>query len=170
MKEKSGRSYARRAIYAVIGLPSNLFYSTSIPTIIVVLKKKREDLNRDILFIDASKDFEKVKTQNVLKQEHIDAILEMYSNRTDVDKKAHLASFDEIKKNDFNLNIPRYVDTSEKEEDINIAEVIDSIKNINSEIAKLNEKIYANMQKLTSDDTNLLSQITNLANLFKGDK
>ncbi len=156
------------AIYAVIGLPANLFYSTGIPTIIMVLKKKRVDLNRDILFIDASKDFEKVKTQNALKQEHIDAILEMYTNRTDVDKKAHLASFEEIKKNDFNLNIPRYVDTSEKEEDINIAAVVASIKEIDSEIAKLNEEIYLNMQNLTSDDKDLMTQISDLTNVFKG--
>lgn len=155
------------AIYAIIGLPANLFYSTGIPTIIMVLKKKREDLNRDILFIDASKDFEKIKTQNTLKPEHIDAILDMYINRVDVAKKAHLASFEEIQKNDYNLNIPRYVDTSEKEEEINIQEVTKEIREIDSEIKKLNEEIYKNMLNLTSEDSELISQISDLAKLFK---
>lgn len=158
------------AIYAVIGLPANLFYSTGIPTIIVVLKKKREDLSRDILFIDASRDFEKVKTKNILKPEHIDAIINMYKDRTDVDKKAHLASFEEIKKNDFNLNIPRYVDTSEEEEEINIGEVTASIRTIDEEIAKLNKEILSNLQQLTTDDEDLMSQITDLTNLFKDEK
>lgn len=158
------------AIYAIIGLPANLFHNTGIPTIIMILKKKREDLSRDILFIDASKDFEKVKTQNVLKPEHIDAILELYTNRKDVDKKAHLASFEEIQKNDFNLNIPRYVDSSEEVEEINIGEVITSIKEIDSEIAKLNNEVYMNLQELTSEDKDLLSQISELASLFKASK
>ncbi len=155
------------AIYAIIGLPANLFYSTGIPTIIMVLKKKREDLNRDILFIDASKNFEKIKTQNTLKPEHIDAILDMYVNRVDVVRKAHLASFEEIQKNDFNLNIPRYVDTSEKEEEINIQEVTKEIREIDSEIKQLNEEIYKYMLNLTSEDNELISQISDLAKLFK---
>ena len=158
------------AIYAVIGLPSNLFYSTGIPTIIMVLKKKRDNLNRDILFIDASKDFEKVKTQNTLNSEHINAIINMYMDRKDVDKKAHLASFDEIKKNDFNLNIPRYVDTSEAEEDIDINSVISSINSIDEEIAKLNQEIYSNMLNLTSTDPELLAQIKSLTELFTSNK
>lgn len=158
------------AIYAVIGLPANLFYSTGIPTIIVVLKKKREDLSRDILFIDASRDFEKVKTKNILKPEHIDAIINMYNDRVDVDKKAHLASFEEIQKNDFNLNIPRYVDTSEEEPEINIGEITASIRNIDDEITKLNAEIFTNLQQLTTTDADLMSQITDLSNLFKDAK
>ena len=156
------------AIYAVIGLPANLFYSTGIPTIIMILKKNRETtVDRDILFIDASQDFEKVKTQNVLRPEHIDAIINIYKERKNVDKKAHLASFEEIEKNDFNLNIPRYVDTSEEEEDVNIADVVASINDIDTEISKLNNEIYAAMQDLTSEDKELLNQIQLLADLFK---
>ena len=97
------------AIDAVIGLPANLFYNTSIPTTIVVLKKDKQD--RDVLFIDASKNFKKVKTQNELRDEDVEKILTTYKERKDIDKYAHLASFDEIKENEFNLNIPRYVDT-----------------------------------------------------------
>lgn len=154
------------AIYAVIGLPANLFYSTGIPTIIMVLKKRRDNLNRDILFIDASHDFEKVKTQNVLKPEHIDDILKMYLERKDVEKKAHLASYEEIEKNDFNLNIPRYVDSSEKEEEINLTDVISSIKTIDNEISQLNKEVYANLLELTSEDEALKEEISSLADLF----
>ncbi len=155
------------AIYAIIGLPANLFYSTGIPTIIMVLKKKRDNLNRDILFIDASHDFEKIKTQNVLKPEHIDAIIKMYLDRKDVEKKAHLASYEEIEKNDFNLNIPRYVDSSEKEEEINLTEVISSIKDIDNEITQLNMEVYKNLLELTSEDPSLKEEISALSELFR---
>ena len=154
------------AIYAVIGLPANLFYSTSIPTIIMVLKKNRDNLHRDILFIDASQEFEKEKTQNKLKPHHIDAILKLYTERKDVDKKAHLATFEEIEKNDFNLNIPRYVDAFEEEPEINISEVVNSINEIDKEIGKLNQDIASQIQELTSDDKELLDQIRSLSNLF----
>ncbi len=155
------------AIYAIIGLPANLFYSTGIPTIIMVLKKSRDNLDRDILFIDASHDFEKIKTQNVLKPEHIDAIIKMYLERKDVEKKAHLAPYEEIEKNDFNLNIPRYVDSSEKEEEINLTEVISSIKDIDNEINQLNIKVYENLLELTSEDPALKEEISALSELFK---
>ena len=94
-------------IYAVIGLPANLFYNTSIPTCIIVLKKHRE--GRDVLFIDASKKFDKGKKQNAMTDEHIDAVLNLYNDRKTVEKESYLASFEDIEKNDFNLNIPRYV-------------------------------------------------------------
>ena len=100
-------------IYAVIGLPANLFYNTSIPTCIIVLKKHRD--GRDVLFIDASKKFNKGKKQNEMTDAHIDEVLALYSKRETVEGEAVLASFDEIEKNDFNLNIPRYVDNFEKE-------------------------------------------------------
>ena len=90
------------AIYAVIGLPANMFYNTSIPTCIIVLKKHRE--GRDVLFIDASKLYEKKKKQNVMQEKHIDHVLELYCNRVSVDKEAYLASFEDIQANDYNLN------------------------------------------------------------------
>ena len=105
-------------IYAVIGLPANLFYNTSIPTCIIVLKKHRD--GRDVLFIDASKKFNKGKKQNEMTDEHIDEVLALYSDRKTVEKESYLASFEDIEKNDFNLNIPRYVDNFEKEEDVDI--------------------------------------------------
>lgn len=95
-------------IYAVIGLPANLFYNTSIPTCIIVLKKHRD--GRDVLFIDASGKYEKGKRQNSMTDEHIDSVIELYNGRTTVEKESFLAGFEDIEKNDFNLNIPRYVD------------------------------------------------------------
>lgn len=117
-------------IDAVIGLPANLFYGTSIPACIIVFKKCRE--NDDILFIDASKEFDKVKTQNVLSEEHINKIVETYKSRSDIDKYSRKVAISEIEENEYNLNIPRYVDTFEEEEPIDIDEV-------NREIARLKQ-------------------------------
>jgi len=117
---------------AVIGLPANLFYGTSIPATVLVFKKcRRED--EDILFIDASKEFEKDKNQNRLTDENIQKIFKTYLNRKEVDKYAHKASLDEIKENDFNLNIPRYVDTFEPEPEIDINLVAKEIKKLQKE-------------------------------------
>lgn len=128
---------------AVIGLPANLFYGTSIPTTILVFKKNRQA--KDVLFIDASSDFEKAKNQNNLRDSDVDKIVAAYKSREDVDKYAHVATVDEIKENDFNLNIPRYVDTFEEEEPIDIDEVKKEIAAIDLEIAKL-EKEFAEME------------------------
>jgi type I restriction enzyme M protein len=95
---------------AVIGLPANIFYGTGIPTCILVFKKCREN-PENILFIDASQEFEKVKTQNVLREEHINKIIDTYRNRKSIEKFSHCALLKEIADNDYNLNIPRYVDT-----------------------------------------------------------
>jgi type I restriction enzyme M protein len=111
----------------VIGLPANIFYGTSIPTCILVFKKCRENPD-DILFIDASQHFEKVKTQNVLRQEHIDKIIDTYRNRTETLKYSKKATLEEIAKNDYNLNIPRYVDTFEAEDSIDIEAIAEEIK------------------------------------------
>lgn len=135
------------SIYAVIGLPSNMFYNTSIPTCILVLKKHRE--GRDVLFIDASKFFEKEKKQNVMNDEHIDKVLELYSDRKTVDKVAYLASYEDIKKNDFNLNIPRYVDTSEEEEEIDLKELTTNMRETNKAIKECNEALIAMLGELT---------------------
>lgn len=108
-------------IDAIIGLPSNLFFGTSIPVSIIVCKKNRNGNNGNILFIDASKEFEPGKNQNVLTDEHIQKIYNAYQERKNIDKFAHVAPMEEIVENGFNLNIPRYVDTFEEEEQIDIA-------------------------------------------------
>ena len=125
---------------AVIGLPANIFYGTSIPTCILVFKKCKEDPEH-ILFIDASKEFEKVKNQNMLREEHINKIVETYRNRTVIEKYSHLATLQEVADNDYNLNIPRYVDTFEAEEEIDIQVVMQEIKSLEAKRAQLDKEI-----------------------------
>ena len=132
---------------AVIGLPANIFYGTSIPTCILVFKKCRENPD-DILFIDASNDFEKVKTQNVLREQHIDKIIETYRKRIKIEKYSHLASLQEIADNDYNLNIPRYVDTFEEEDEIDIAVVMGEIKQLEAKRAELDKEIDVYFKEL----------------------
>lgn len=108
-------------IDAIIGLPSNLFFGTNIPVSIIVCKKNRNGNSGNILFIDAAKEFEPGKNQNILTEEHIQKIYKAYQERKDVDKFAHVASMKEVVENGFNLNIPRYVNTFEEEELVNIA-------------------------------------------------
>lgn len=109
-------------IDAVVGLPANIFYGTSIPTCVLVLKKCRKHKD-DILFIDASGGFDKVKTQNILRSEHIQKIVEAYKARSNQERFSHVASLAEIKANDYNLNIPRYVDTFEIEDAIDLVAI-----------------------------------------------
>ena len=135
------------SIYAVIGLPSNMFYNTSIPTCIIVLKKHRE--GRDVLFIDASKQYEKEKKQNEMKEEHIDHVLELYNNRKTVEKEAYLASYDDIVANDFNLNIPRYVDTTEEEPEIDLRELTQNIKETDEAIKEGNKALLGMLKELS---------------------
>lgn len=123
----------------VIGLPANLFYGTSIPTTILVLKKNRT--NKDILFIDASNDYEKGKNQNNLTDANIDKIIETFKKRVDVEKYSHVASLKEVQDNEFNLNIPRYVDTFEEEAPVDLQEVKKMLAQDNQEIEKLEAEI-----------------------------
>ena len=134
-------------IDAIIGLPANIFYGTTIPTCILVLKKCRKE-DDNILFIDASREFEKVKTQNKLRPEHIEKIVSTYRERKEIEKYSHLATLDEIKENDFNLNIPRYVDTFEEEEPIDIKLVMKEIKDLEAKRAELDKEIEIYLREL----------------------
>ena len=125
---------------AVIGLPANIFYGTSIPTSILVFKKCREHPD-DILFIDASAHFEKVKNQNVLRDSDIDRIVDAYRDRTETEKFSHRATMAEIAENDFNLNIPRYVDTFEEEAAVDLDAVLAELKAIDAEMARVDATI-----------------------------
>ena len=116
----------------VIGLPSNLFYGTGIPAVILVFKRNRPD--DTVIFIDASREFGPGTPQNKLRPQDIEKIVATYQQRESVDKYAYLAAFAEIEENDFNLNIPRYVDTFEPEPDIDVAIV-------QTEIAELDEAL-----------------------------
>ena len=130
----------RNYLDAVIGLPANIFYGTSIPTCILVFKKCREESD-NVLFIDASAHFEKVKNQNHLRAEDIEKIVTTYRERKEEDKYSHLATLEEIEENDYNLNIPRYVDTFEEEEPIDLDEVSKQLKALESEMKLTNESI-----------------------------
>mgnify|MGYP004442906209 FL=1 len=133
-------------IDTIIGLPANLFYGTSIPTIIMVLKRNKN--NKDILFIDASQEFEKAKAKNTLSQENIDKIVNAYKDRKDIDRYSHVASKDEVIQNDYNLNIPRYVDTSEKEPEIDLKAVLSKISETEKEISTLEKDIFEQLKIL----------------------
>ncbi len=134
-------------IDAIIGLPANIFYGTSIPTCILVMKKCRKE-DDNVLFIDASKDFEKVKTQNKLRSEHIKKIIETYRNRAELERYSHLATIQEIVENNYNLNIPRYVDTFEEEEEIDIKAVMAEIKELETKRAELDKEIEGFLKEL----------------------
>ena len=127
---------------AVIGLPANVFYGTSIPTCILVFKKCRQDDNT-VLFIDASNEFEKAKNQNNLTDGNVDKIVATYKNREVIDKYSYVATLDEIKENDYNLNIPRYVDTFEEEEQISLDEVATAIQQTQKEILQAEKELFA---------------------------
>lgn len=135
---------------AVIGLPANIFFGTSIPTCILVFKKCKEHPD-DVLFIDASEHFDRVGTQNVLRPQHIDKIIDTYRNRTTEDKYSYVATLDEIAENDYNLNIPRYVDTFEEEEAVDISAVAQEIKQVNASLIETNKEIAAFCQELNID-------------------
>lgn len=131
---------------AVIGLPANLFFGTSIPTCILVFKKCKK--NDDIFFIDASKEYESGKNQNRLTDENIEKILDTYINRKDVEKYAHAVFLEEIEENDYNLNIPRYVDTFEEEEEIDIKAVMKEIKELEAKRDELDKEINVYLKEL----------------------
>lgn len=145
----------KNQIDAIIGMPPGLFYSTGIPTVVLVLKKNRP--NKDVLFIDASKGFEKDKNQNKLREEDIDKIINTYKERKDVERYAHVASFDEIKENDFNLNIPRYVDTFIPEPPVDLKKVAADLHETNIEIQKNQKELVGMLKELTSEDDDIMA-------------
>ena len=135
-------------IDAIIGLPANLFHGTSIPTVCIVLKKKRNGNSGNILFIDASKEFKAGKKQNELLDENIDKIVKAYAERKDIEKYAHVASMEEIEKNEYNCNIPRYVDTSEDEEEIDISAVKAELADIMAKKQNAIDKVNSTLKQL----------------------
>ena len=131
---------------AVIGLPANLFFGTSIPACILIFKKNRT--HNDILFIDASREYEKGKNQNNLTDEHIAKIVETYKSRSEIQKYSHVATLEEIQENDYNLNIPRYVDTFEEEEIIDLDATKTNIVTIENELIEIKSKMSGYLQEL----------------------
>ena len=133
---------------AVIGLPANLFHGASIPVVVLVLKTKRNGNSGNILFVDASKEYKPGKVQNELTDENIQKIVDTYISRKDVPKYAHVALMQEIIDNGYNLNIPRYVDTSEEEEEIDLAKVTAELAEITAKKQAAIDKVNAIMKEL----------------------
>lgn len=125
---------------AVIGLPANIFYGTGIPTCILVISKCRVN-DGDVLFIDASNDFEKDGNKNKLEEHHLETIVDTYRERKTIDKYSYVASLEEIAENDYNLNIPRYVDTFEEEEPVDLDLVSTELQSLETEMQKTDAEI-----------------------------
>ncbi|HWR02359.1 MAG TPA: type I restriction-modification system subunit M [Chlorobaculum sp.] len=138
---------------AVIGLPGNLFQTTNIPVAILVFDRSREKGGsredcRDVLFVDASREFVSSKNQNTLSDEHIGKIMQTFRDRRDVYRFAHMADVAEISENDFNLNIPRYVDTYEEEEEIDIDAVQREIEQLEKELVEVRAKMAEKLKEI----------------------
>jgi type I restriction enzyme M protein len=138
---------------AVIGLPGNLFPTTSIPVAILIFDRSREkgganQERREVIFVDASRDYLPGKNQNALSDDHIRKIVATVKARQTVEKYAHVATFEEIKENDFNLNIPRYVDTFEEEEEIDIDAVQQEIDQLESELVEVRAKMAVMLKEI----------------------
>lgn len=141
---------------AVIGLPTNLFTTTGIPVAILVFDRSREsdganENRKDVLFIDASKEFTPGKTQNLLEEGHIAKIIDTYRARSEIDKFSHRANLKEIAENEFNLNIPRYVDTFEPEDAIDVTALQKEINAIETELANIRKRMATHLRELGVD-------------------
>ncbi|MCK5940849.1 MAG: N-6 DNA methylase, partial [Planctomycetes bacterium] len=130
----------------VVGLPANLFFGTGIPAAVVVFDKGKKD--KGVFFIDASREFADGKKQNKLRTEDIDKIVATWRARVDVEKYASLVSLEQMEENDFNLNIPLYVDTFEEEEPIDVEEVQREIAEIEGELVKVREELAVALKEL----------------------
>ena len=141
---------------AVVGLPANLFTTTGIPVAVLIFDRSREqgganEARRDVLFIDASKDFTPGKTQNVMEEAHVARVLDTYAQRAEIARYSHRADVAEIAENDFNLNIPRYVDNFQAEEEINVAALQRDINRIEAELAEVRERMAGYLRELGVD-------------------
>ncbi len=141
---------------AVVGLPANLFTTTGIPVSVLVFDRSREEggqnaTRKDVLFIDASREFTPGKTQNVMDEAHIAKVVETFRTHATVEKYSHRASPEEIAENDFNLNIPRYVDTFEPEEEIDVAALQQEIDKIEAELAEVRGRMRGYLKELGVD-------------------
>ena len=137
----------------MIGLPKGLFQTTDIPVAILIFDKSRQEGGtnqdrKDIVFIDASNEFISGKKQNTLSEEHIEKILTTYRERKEIEKYSHVATPQEIAENDYNLNIPRYVDTFEEEAEIDLPAVKSEIQKIETELTTVQNQMDAYLKEL----------------------
>ena len=138
---------------AVIGLPSGLFQTTGIPVAILIFDRSREvggknENRKNVLFIDASREFTAGKNQNTLSDENIEKIVDTYKKRSEIEKYSHVATFDEIAENDFNLNIPRYVDTFTEETPVDIPATRKRIAELTAELSKTTDEMEKYLKEL----------------------
>jgi type I restriction enzyme M protein len=131
---------------AVIGLPSNLFFGTGIPAAIMIFNKAKK--SKEVLFIDASKEYQDGKKQNRLREVDIKKIVSTYQNFETIEKYSNVVTLKEIKENDFNLNIPRYVDTFEEEEPIDLAKVKEEINSLEGELTEVRKEMQQYLEEL----------------------
>ena len=136
-------------IEAIIGLPANLFYGTGIPATIILYNKDKEEARQNkIFFIDASREFQEGKNQNVLRDEDVEKIVSIFDNYEEVEKYSRIVTLDEIKENDYNLNISRYIDTTEEEEQIDVAQAIKELKQLELERNEIQATMYSFLKEL----------------------
>jgi len=140
-------------IDTVIGLPAGLFQTTGIPVAILILDRSRElggknEARKDVFFVEASKMFRSGKAQNFLDDEHIDKILDAVEKRQDIKKFCRVVQPDEIEENDYNLNITRYVDTFEEEEEVDIEANLKELAEVDAELVKLEAEMSKHLKAL----------------------
>ena len=131
-----------------------------------MLKKHRD--GRDVLFVDASKKFNKGKKQNEMTDEHINSVVELYTKRETIEKESFLASFEEIEKNDFNLNIPRYVDNFEKEEEVDLSALLTEMQKTDEELEQVQGELLSLLKELTSENETIMASLTALIGKMEG--
>ena len=150
---------------AVIGLPEKTFMNTDIPTAILILKKNRE--RRDIYFVDASKEYTKHAKQNVIESQHIEKILDAVKDRRTIDKFSRAVSIEELKENDFNLNIPRYIDTFEPEPIKPLSEIVRELTEIDAQIEHNNQEIAVMLADLRTEDPETQRDLNDMTSYFQ---
>jgi len=140
---------AQDAIEAIIAIPQKLFFGTGIPACVMILNKNKPKARKDkIIFIYGAKDYKEGKNRNTLRDEDITKMVKAFDNFKDIDRYCHVADSKELKENEYNLNVPRYVDISEPEEEIDIQKVINELKDLDKERDELESKVNADLQDL----------------------
>ena len=136
-------------IEGIVALPPKLFYGTGIPGCVLILKRNKPAKRKNkIIFIYAARDYEEGKVRNKLREEDINKIVSAFKNYEDINKYCHIAEIDELKENEFNLNVPRYVDISEEDEKIDIQDTIDQLKKLEKERQEIEIEVNSNLKKL----------------------
>lgn len=136
-------------IEGIVALPPKLFYGTGIPGCVLILNRnKLQNRKNKIIFVYATKDYEEGKVRNKLRVSDIQKIISAFKDYKDVDRYCHIAEFEELKENEFNLNVPRYVDISEPAEEVDIQTTIDELKKLEKERKELESQVYVNLKEL----------------------